>query len=933
MAPRLQIQPSAPLLATPLTVDLPKKVRGKAGKAPSDTPAANEDVPKHFLSAAVTQKFRRPNETTEYTVAVVTVQGAGIYLYDLATNQPLCAWSVAPGTCFSSPARFLPGKSATLPSSALPDAGDDIDPSADDDGDEHKRLMNAMRDGDVFVPVCGVEEGKQLWRFRVSIGGKGGVSAVTKRLDYTFKHPIHTITPFVPHLSTPHLVITHSTGHLTVMPREHVPVSALPSPTFTPGSEEAVVWVGSHVEDVQSSSLEGTEDDMEIVSNKAHTTTLYILNLLTRQAAHILRVHTVTSSSSTPAVTNAEYVVPVKGTIAGVTFHAAKDRSRDVLGKLVILSPNNGSLKIFTVPTFGTSLILVRKIMIAPVLHAKEGLGRPLGVRVECLNADLVAVIRSKDSGEGYEDALTVLDMNYGTVQYEGVLGATGDKAEDITGGSQNAANGGQHAIWSEVCQTPASGATLLLAHSIVTAASPLQFKTNVTLTPYYAPKFTLASAIGRATQSEKKITGLKIATVNAPTGKQKRMHIAGEGLLGVLDTPLPVKQNESMELYTNTLKTLEEIDTRFVREICQSNLTATITNKKFDAITERWIMQKGPIGGAKKTVNIQIGKDVISLPSVSFSGVAINHVMKKVVEWFETTVADSGRETVFPRKFIMYLMRTKQMTSRSVPGGAVSLVTRAGDVALLEEILENVGDLDEKELVEAVGWVVKGGRDMVRKWWGELSAEEKEVRVGVEADGDAMEVDGKEGGESLTVGHAYLLRRVFAYARNDNLMTRALRKLEVEEVAVLFEWLMKEILGDGQSPNWWLFAGGDEADDGDEPNEWSRTIDTLTLLLDAHLSTLIFTPTLLPQLESLQDIITSHVSTYRSIEAKARGVVSSFHSMVEEQKKKEAEEKEKREERGRWTKEKPVEHRKEWKKLMGEVDSGEYEVEIYKFV
>ncbi|KAJ3038600.1 hypothetical protein HK097_003116 [Rhizophlyctis rosea] len=164
--------------------------------------------------------------------------------------------------------------------------------------------------------------------------------------------------------------------------------------------------------------------------------------------------------------------------------------------------------------------------------------------------------------------------------------------------------------------------------------------------------------------------------------------------------------------------------------------------------------------------------------------------------------------------------------------------------------------------------------------------------------------------------------------------MTRALRKMSVEEVAVLLEWVCGEVKRSGRGSTSWLFdvVDGNETEGEDH---WSKTLDTLTIVLDAHLPSLILNPTLLPQLQGLHALISTYVSTYRSVETKARGAIAGFQGMVEKDRKEREERESRRSEirgsRGKDGKSKK-EHRREWKKMVGEMDVGEYDIEVYKF-
>ncbi|KAJ3041243.1 hypothetical protein HK097_002360, partial [Rhizophlyctis rosea] len=714
MPPRLQIQSSTPLNTQPLTVELPKKFYlAKASsnstdrKTPKGPDAAKSNVPKQFLSAGVPERVG----SQEYEAAILTVQGAGIYLYDLATSQPVQSWSVAPGTVFTSPARFVPSVSHSAQTTNFPE-------TPAEDGTEG--VNSTLRSGDVFV---GVEtalsgskkqgDGQQLWRFDVaSVENIAGAQPE----KFNLPHAIQSLFPISTSVASPasHLVITHPAGHISIYPRTNLQPSQ-PTAFYAPDSQQTVLW---------SKGFQQTLDANTEVEGDNLSETHHIVNVLHSSSSnsYTLRIHTVSALS----MTQTEYALPtppmdenapkrirgVSSVIVGVSFVLCGDSRGGVLGKLVVAYPTR--LKVYTVPAVGTFLLETLTIPLTNGLYQSSHvdastLSQPGGVKVQCLSEEYVAILGSERNGNVDEDRLFIWDLKYGTLQYEGALRPGNAESEGLDAGVTVVANS---LLWTDLYQTSTSGRAILVTRSSIISTSPLKFKSTVTSTPFYTPRLTLASALGQGIAPR---SGSKQSK-----SQPKSLSINGNGLVGTVQTPLPhplvqprSDDSDPVRDFKSLLTAMNDLDAKHVQNLeVLPELTQTV--KAFESFLRGWIVEKCKLSSGSGQTPQQQGFEKLTfeqLPHVEFSGLVLSRVWIKIMECVEKSTEAKAKD-IIPRRFINYLLRTRQLSTRSVPGGVVGLVTRARDVELFQGVLARVGDLKEKELVAGVSWIVGDGRE-----------------------------------------------------------------------------------------------------------------------------------------------------------------------------------------------------------------------------
>ncbi|KAI9103746.1 hypothetical protein DFS34DRAFT_605711 [Phlyctochytrium arcticum] len=194
------------------------------------------------------------------------------------------------------------------------------------------------------------------------------------------------------------------------------------------------------------------------------------------------------------------------------------------------------------------------------------------------------------------------------------------------------------------------------------------------------------------------------------------------------------------------------------------------------------------------------------------------------------------------------------------------------------------------------------------------------------------------------TPAQAKLLRTLFARPRTDALLIQAIRRdVSVKELGVLLAWISSvmdvkadegELKGqDDRVALWWLWLNEEVQTRGvpkkGSVSEWVMAVDSLTILMDAHLSTLLQSHDLSPTLLHLHSLLQQDCTSYSHVSSKLRGALLPMHHHVQDRRNVNEtgaerefatnERGEKRELGGRW------------RRMVEDVRGQDYEVEIYK--
>ncbi|KAJ3164270.1 hypothetical protein HDU88_005582 [Geranomyces variabilis] len=151
--------------------------------------------------------------------------------------------------------------------------------------------------------------------------------------------------------------------------------------------------------------------------------------------------------------------------------------------------------------------------------------------------------------------------------------------------------------------------------------------------------------------------------------------------------------------------------------------------------------------------------------------------------------------------------------------------------------------------------------------------------------------------------GRAQFLRAIFARPRTDTFFVRALKKLSVEEVTVLLDWLHGILVvgkmeedGSGdddvkveqsetqhRAPLWWFWEQPkfDAASVCQERGleEWDMALDVLPIILTAHLTTILHTPHLVAQLTAIQESIALQTRLFTTLQTRLRAPLLLVHA------------------------------------------------------
>ncbi|KAI8585383.1 hypothetical protein BDZ88DRAFT_432872 [Geranomyces variabilis] len=214
--------------------------------------------------------------------------------------------------------------------------------------------------------------------------------------------------------------------------------------------------------------------------------------------------------------------------------------------------------------------------------------------------------------------------------------------------------------------------------------------------------------------------------------------------------------------------------------------------------------------------------------------------------------------------------------------------------------------------------------------------------------------------------GRAQFLRAIFARPRTDTFFVRALKKLSVEEVTVLLDWLHgilvvskaeEDSSGDDdvkaeeseiqhRAPLWWFWEQPkfDAASVCQERGleEWDMALDVLPIILTAHLTTILHTPHLVAQLTAIQESISLQTRLFTTLQTRLRAPLLLVHAEM-------AKKVEEENELANQQQQKQQQHAgkadlarfdadgndktkgRRYKRMVEDVAGAKYEVEIYK--
>ncbi|TPX65956.1 hypothetical protein SpCBS45565_g04829 [Spizellomyces sp. 'palustris'] len=1019
MAQSVRIQEPYLLTPHPYTVGLPKRISlsqrdiskpqpTKKEKTKERDISSKRSLPQGFLAASVPEHFFG-DDNGDHSATVVTVQGAAIYLYDLARQQCLHSWSVPPGHLFVSPARYLPAQG--------PNTGSLDITSIDADTDADLSLSSSLA-GNVFAVIdCGAdvaerEEKRLVWMWKVAEvrGDTEEVTLVAGKPDSSkkFKNEIYHLATFIPSPSAKegYLVLVHIDGGITVTSRTLETVTTWSAPSTT---NARVVWSTTF-----TTAEEGEEEwrSLRVLSIVQHERGLYTIRTHSVSAKRTGVVHVELLSEVEMSVP-VEHMNTVKGQeeVPVIPMAFAYQVERDVL--TVVYS--NAVVRVYQFES-GISKVLREslsftlkqaRLELPSNLNSHRARG-PSSISISPLDASYISIVgyrRRKDAG--VEEVLTIWDTEYGALHYEKVWNATG-----------NEVGASSRVFHTTVIKSPLTGPVISVASSVISHHSPVSFSSTVTFIPYHCSPLTMLSVLGKLRKpllaNGADSLGSKLeGNVIEPAG-------LGMATVGLVSPPVAGPEIES---WNTQLADSDQLSREYVAKLLDPAVNEGQFNKLFCEWMQKKLLElreleneegKGkrdpvatqstepkvngvvPKKGKKQEEQQKPDTDVdqtqalpkyltcppdrsviAKLPRVELSYPALFTILRRCF---------SNPTKFWPRHTIQYLLRSGCATSRSVEGGIIGAALEREDLYIIQDALKHVSDLGENELVEVLRYVCgaeegrwkNSGRTIRAKKLADwLESKEKNVRKSrqvvpgtphpermkvaewqseteEEDKANDVEVNGAEEAEKLeqaeqrihqaevsssaldpiittcTPGQAHFFRLVFSRPRTDTFMAQAMQKrLGARDLGTILGWVSNvlkvnegedEMDLDGTRPAlWWMWA--DEKSTGNvgpQPGsfaEWATAIDTLTLLLDAHISTLLHARELESLLQTLHQTISYDTTRISILNSRLLGPL---HGIFEE-KKREVEQREK----GKG---------KRWRRMVEDVRGEEYEVEIYKF-
>ncbi|CAG8580117.1 20698_t:CDS:10, partial [Racocetra persica] len=196
----------------------------------------------------------------------------------------------------------------------------------------------------------------------------------------------------------------------------------------------------------------------------------------------------------------------------------------------------------------------------------------------------------------------------------------------------------------------------------------------------------------------------------------------------------------------------------------------------------------------------------------------------------------------------LQYFIQSKMMSNKFVKGGIIKALIERETWDLIKSALYFMNDIPEDDLVYLLKYAI--------------SSQTKTFSIGS------------------------ILRYLIAAPKNDNMMIWSLRQLTEDEVMtvmkILYGWVekydqtefVKEVLSKKQESQLKMHECNNVADN---LPEFHKLLEFLTLLLDAHFTTLIMDSKIHPLLSRLANRIACDVLIYESLES-TRGCLESYH-------------------------------------------------------
>ncbi|KAJ3264659.1 hypothetical protein HDU77_007850 [Chytriomyces hyalinus] len=861
--------------------------------------------------------------STQTNSAVLTAQGSGVSVHDLDSGHCTFSFSVAPSVTFVCSSVLIPlQESVEVATTQTPidsekdsqEEAVDEDAVAEDDVAPKKTEVNGLLYAVVSnAPESGQkkQEGKRIWVWAVgekakkmSINGRTQAGGPGKP-DWV-KTAESTVCHIDAHGSLG-LVVFHNTGLISVFKCD------LTRPLATKkaaGSNGKVVWIST-------STVRNTESG--IVSERA-----VVVQEEDKYICKTVKIETKNGANGADAVhsiQSQERALEFGGSQPVRFCFGSED-------KQLCVALSNGEVQIFCLKSNRVVGNIKLSHMQLSALATKDKITDliPSSIAMQIIGKSYLAILALSDrKGHGL-DILSIWDIRYGTMQFHKILNVEGDSSNASTDPTTLVAKeplfGRCYNI--EATSTPSSGPVLCITTSNLRSKPSknlISFATSIALVPYYCPPASLMAAFGRLGGS------LKFSLESGKAGNLP-------GLATVAQDPPPVT---TLASWMTGLSKLEELDSAYVSKITASGLNSD--SMALELL--RWIWEKTQLlhtsGVMEKPKTEGTAASIVSavnwekLPVIEISQPAMIKILTHVL----------GNAKFYPVHVLQYLVRTKRVPasfqysvkdSQGVESAqnmsVIDSVLARDDLKTLHLLLNTscVG-MEEANVLQVVKYICSVDADGKR-----LDERRAAIDAFVKSTLNGNKLlseykrcltrvgnDPRPSSPKVFDGRRWFFEKLFAIPQqNDFVFARALRMLNIEELHVVVDWGVQLLEIDVRKKSevarrkaalekrkgtkqvyalvdemqaadleassseseirrqlWWLW------DTPGKKNEYAdsicQAIDVMNLVIDAHLTTILLTPSLQDLVARLKACIDSDLHQFSLMERRLLGCLSVF--------------------------------------------------------
>ncbi|KAI8622759.1 hypothetical protein BC830DRAFT_1087672 [Chytriomyces sp. MP71] len=931
------------------------------------------DLPLPHLCAVTTPASSDANSNA----VVVTVQGSGVSIHDLATSHTLHSFSVAQSVAFVCPSVLVPAAADPAPALAPTSVdameadlenGDDEatnaeDPVehivAEDEVGAQKTEINGLVYAVVHNPMDSgsqkKNDGKRIWVWAVgeaarklsingrAIGGGPGKPDWTKSVESSVAH--------IDAHGTKGLAVFHDTGAISLFKSDLTrPFAAKKGSS----SLAKVVWV---------SPCSLKENEFSLVSERV----LVIKNgsTFTAKTVKIESKADPNGSEFSHSISSQERVLQFNESHPVSFCFSAQE-------KRICTALSNGFIQVLCLKTNNVVGNINASHIHLTSLSGSENVDKiaaiPSPISLQFVGKSYIAVVGLSELKGTHKDILSIWDVRYGTMLFHKVLNAEGEGVVD--GVQREPFYGRAYQIQATASHT--SGPVLCIATSNLRskfAKESLSFSTSISVLPYYCPPVSLMASFGKLVGSLTFSLDSSMSAGDLP------------GMATVAQVPPPPK---AVADWVTGLTKLEDLDRAYVIKLVSPKLNADgMTLELLRWIWEKTQLLRTPGTSMKKPEPPTSGESPLSLylQNYNWTGLPIIEISQPAMVKILGRVLGATEGKGHPLRVLHYLFRTGRVPAKVAVVAkddqglevvknvsVVDAILARDDLLSLSLLLDtSCMGLDEASVLMVVKYVcaLDATGQKLDKRRAALDAFVKTVLGGnkllPEYKRCLARSNASSSGTKVFDGRRWFFEKVFAVPQqNDFVFARALKLLSVDEVTVVVDWVMQLLELDLRKKSeiarrraaldkkkskgvlpwidalqeadldasaaqseirrqlWWLW------DTPGKKNEYSESIcqaiDVLNLIMDAHMTTILLTPTLQSLVLRIKTCVDSDVALFSLLERKLRGCLSVFELPAA----KAAGDKDKKQEVGQ-------ELRQRWKRMVAQVNDGvgSYAVEV----